>query len=84
MLDLSSRYQRSGVADPEWASLAAPRAPLLPQMLHARVASVCFKCFKCFICMLQVFDVDVVKVDRDVVYVVMDIHVCCKHLFQMF
>ena len=34
--------------------------------------------------MLQVFNVDVEKVERDVAYVVMTIHVCCKRLFQMF
>jgi hypothetical protein len=33
--------------------------------------------------MLQVFHVDVVKVDRDVAYVAMAIHICCKRLFQM-
>jgi hypothetical protein len=38
----------------------------------------------CFICMLQMFHVDVAKLDRDVAYVVMVIHVCCKRLFQMF
>jgi hypothetical protein len=38
----------------------------------------------CFICTLQVFHVDVAKVDQDVAYVVMVIHVCCKCLFQMF
>jgi hypothetical protein len=34
--------------------------------------------------MLQMFRIDVVKVDRDIAYVAMAIHVCCKHLFQMF
>jgi hypothetical protein len=49
--------------------------------LQARVTSVCFKCFRCFICMLQVFHVDVVKIDCDVAYVAMAIHVRCKRLF---
>jgi hypothetical protein len=40
--------------------------------------------FKCFIYMLQVFHVDVAKVDQDVAYVAMVIHICCKHLFLMF
>jgi hypothetical protein len=40
--------------------------------------------FKCFIGMLQVFHTDVAKVDRDVVYVVMVVHVCCKCLSPMF
>jgi hypothetical protein len=34
--------------------------------------------------MLQVFYVDVAKVDRHVAYVAMAIHVCCKRLFKMF
>jgi hypothetical protein len=37
--------------------------------------------FQVFHMQLQVFHVDVAKVDRDVA---MAIHVCCKHLFQMF
>jgi hypothetical protein len=31
-----------------------------------------------------VFHIDVAKVDRDVSYVAMVVHVCCKCLFQMF
>ena len=38
----------------------------------------------CCMCMFQVFHVDVAKVDRDVAYVAMTIHVCCKRLFQLF
>jgi hypothetical protein len=34
--------------------------------------------------MLQVFRMDVVKVDRDVAYVARVVHVCCKRLFPMF
>jgi hypothetical protein len=34
--------------------------------------------------MLQVFEMDVAKVDRDVAYVAITIHTCCKRLFQMF
>ena len=34
--------------------------------------------------MLQVFHMDAVKVDQDVAYVAMAIHICCKRLFQMF
>jgi len=34
--------------------------------------------------MLEVFYIDVVKVDRDVVHVAMTIHVCFKCMFQMF
>jgi hypothetical protein len=48
------------------------------------VASVEFKCFKCFSGMLQLFHMDVAKVDRDVAYVAMVVHVCCKHLSQCF
>jgi hypothetical protein len=42
------------------------------------------ECFNCFRCMLQVFCMDVAKIDRDVTHVAMAIHVCCKRLFQMF
>jgi hypothetical protein len=34
--------------------------------------------------MLQIFHMDVAKVDRDVAYVTMAIHVGCKRLFQIF
>jgi hypothetical protein len=34
--------------------------------------------------MLQVFQMDVAKVDRDVAYVAMVVHVCCKGLLPMF
>jgi hypothetical protein len=31
-----------------------------------------------------VFLMNVAKVDRDVVYVAMGVHICCEHLFPMF
>jgi hypothetical protein len=34
--------------------------------------------------MLQVFLIDVAKVDQDAAYVAMVVHVCCKCLFSMF
>jgi hypothetical protein len=34
--------------------------------------------------MLQVFHMDVVKVDRDVSYIAMVVHLCCKRMFEMF
>jgi hypothetical protein len=48
------------------------------------VSSVCFKCFTCFRLILQVFYLDVAKVDLDVVYVAMTIHACFKRMFQVF
>jgi hypothetical protein len=48
------------------------------------VADVCFKCFICLRGMLRGFSYGFAKVDRDVVYVAMIIHVCCKRLFTMF
>jgi hypothetical protein len=51
--------------------------------LKAHVASVCFKCFICLIGMLQGFRMDVAKVDRNVTYVAMVVHVCCKRLLPM-
>ena len=53
-------------------------------MLKEHVAGLCFKCFRCFIGMLQVFYMDVAKVDWDVAYVVMVVHVCCKRLSPIF
>jgi hypothetical protein len=49
----------------------------------AHVVSLCFKCFRCFIQMLQVFHLDVAKIDRDIAHVSMTIHVCFKCKFQM-
>jgi hypothetical protein len=49
--------------------------------VETHIASVCFKCFICFRDMLQVFHMDVAKLDRDVAYVAMVVHVCCKRLF---
>jgi hypothetical protein len=46
--------------------------------------SVHFKCFRCFRGMFQVFHTDVKKVDRDVAYVAMVVHVSCKYLSPMF
>jgi hypothetical protein len=40
----------------------------------------CFKCFRCFIGILQVFHIDVAKVDYDIAYGAMVVHVCCKLL----
>jgi hypothetical protein len=45
------------------------------------VANVCFKCFRYFRGMLQTFYMNVAKVDRDVAYVAMVVHVCYKLLF---
>jgi hypothetical protein len=40
-----------------------------------------FNCCRCFRGMLQVFRIDVVKIDQDIAYVAMAIRVCFKHLF---
>jgi hypothetical protein len=53
-------------------------------VLKAHVTSVCFKCFRCFRGMLQLFQMNFTKVDRNVVYVAMAVHVCYKGLFSMF
>jgi hypothetical protein len=44
-------------------------------MLH--IASVYLKCFRCFRGMFQLFHMDVAKVDRDVAYVAMVVHIRC-------
>jgi hypothetical protein len=46
-------------------------------LLKAHVTSVCFECFRCFRGTLQVFQIDVAKIDRYVTYVIMVVHVCC-------
>jgi hypothetical protein len=69
------------------AATAQPRsrcAVLRPPDYHVLLKSICFECFRCFRGMLQVFQMDVVKVDRDVAYVEMVVHVCCKGLLPMF
>ena len=49
--------------------------------LKAHVARVYFNCFRCFRGMLQVFHMDVAKIDHDVTHVAMVVHVCCKRPF---
>jgi hypothetical protein len=44
--------------------------------LKAHVASVCSKYFRCFRGMLQVFHVDVAKVNQDVAHVAIFVYVC--------
>jgi hypothetical protein len=51
-------------------------------MIH--VASSHFKYFRCFRGMLQEFHTDVAKVDHDVAYVAIVVHICCKSLSPMF
>jgi hypothetical protein len=51
------------------------------QGVFGHVASLCYSCF---ICMFQLFCTDVIKVDRDVAYIVMVVHVCCKRMFPIF
>jgi hypothetical protein len=60
---------------------------LLPNchvLLKVRVASVCFEFLRYFRGMLQAFQMDVAKVDQDVAYVTMVVHVCCKGMLPMF
>jgi hypothetical protein len=53
-------------------------------MLHnMHVASVCFKCLRCFIRMLQLFYLNVAKVDLDVAYVVNG-YTCVSSVLQVF
>jgi hypothetical protein len=49
------------------------RASIRPRIAH--VTRVYFKCFRCFIWILQVFHLYVIKVDWNVAYVAVDIHV---------
>ena len=54
------------------------------EVRKTHVARLYFKCFRCFMGRLQLFYVDVTKVDLDVAYVAMVVHVRCKGLFPMF
>jgi hypothetical protein len=58
--------------------------PACELLVKAHVANVYFKCFRCFKGILQVFHIDLVKVDPDVLYFAMVVHVRCKRLFVMF
>ena len=49
-------------------------------MLQVHVSSVS----DVFRGMLQVFQMDVAKIDQDVAYVAMVVHLCCKGLLPMF
>jgi hypothetical protein len=53
-------------------------------VLKPHVASACFKCFKCFGGMLQVFYIDIAKVDRDVAHVAMVFSNVCPKCFICF
>jgi hypothetical protein len=54
-------------------------------MLHnMHVASIYFKCFRCFTCMLQVFHMNVTKVDRDTAYVFAIAFKCFRRMVQVF
>ena len=52
-------------------------------LLHmfAMALYACFKYFRCFRLVLQVFHLDVAKVDLVVTYVTMAIHICFKRIF---
>jgi hypothetical protein len=53
-------------------------------MFHnMHVASVCFKCLRCFICMLQLFYLNVAKVDLNVTYVLKG-YTCVSSVFKCF
>jgi hypothetical protein len=81
----SDAWDRTAHADEDPFSQAGHVA------LKPHVASVYFKCFKCFRGMLQVFYIDVAKVDQDVVHVAMvfssvcpTCFICFRHLLQVF
>jgi hypothetical protein len=58
--------------------------------IYTYVSGLRFKCFRCFRLMLQVFHLDVIKVDLNVAYIGMAIHACFKcficfrYMLQMF
>jgi hypothetical protein len=52
--------------------------------LKEHVTNICFECFRYFRGMLQLFYIDVAKVDQDVAYIAIVVHVCYKCLLPMF
>jgi hypothetical protein len=52
--------------------------------LYTHVSSVYFKCLRCSKLMLQVFHLDVAKVDLNIAYIAIAIHACFKHCFKCF
>jgi hypothetical protein len=52
--------------------------------VYTHVLSICFKCLGCFRLMLQVFHLDVAKVDLDIAYVSMAMHTRFKRMFNLF
>jgi hypothetical protein len=71
----------TATAQPGSRSSALPDCYVL---MKAHVASVCFEYFRCFRGILQVFQMDVAKVDWDITYVTMVVYVCYKGLLPMF
>jgi hypothetical protein len=69
---------RSPPAQNPTAGIDRPRLPF------PYVANVCFRCFSRFKGMLQLFLMDVAKVDWDVAYVASVSETCCKRMFKMF
>jgi hypothetical protein len=81
----SSRAKPGATRDGDGGGSHAPPAPIPTARIgRPDLPHVTSTCFRCFICMLQVFHTDVVKLDQDVVYVAMVVHVCCKCLFPIF
>jgi hypothetical protein len=64
--------------------LAHPSLALLRTKEEGRKTHVASLCLRCFIGMLQMFYKDVAKVDQDVAYIVMVVHVCCKPCSKCF
>jgi hypothetical protein len=66
------------------SSSARPTRWSSPTRVSRLVASVCFKYFSCFRGMLQVYHVNVAKVDQDVACVASVSKAYCNHLFKIF
>jgi hypothetical protein len=81
----ASRHQQEGEACATVVPhQVGPPATLCVQVFQGVFRHVASLYFSCFRCIFQVFYTDVAKVDRDVAYVAMVVHVCCKRLFPMF
>jgi hypothetical protein len=70
-LTLSSMFVSEGV-------MSSSRRP---HQDTSHVANVSFKCFRYFKGMLQMFHMDVAKVNRDIAHVIMVVYLCFKCMF---
>jgi hypothetical protein len=78
--NFASALPRRALAQPRWRDALHRTRPTAVLSLHR----VGFKCFNCFKNMFKCFRMDLTKVNRDVAYVAIVVHVCYECLLSMF